>query len=73
MFNAPILKFGRSNKANLLIQVENIKEDLLAPSICKQEKMEANTLKADIEIEELEREIRTDLQLQHARDIVKLQ
>ncbi len=35
--------------------------------------MEASALKADLEIEKSEREIRTDLELQHARDIVKLQ
>ncbi len=35
--------------------------------------METSALEIDIEIEESEREIRTDLELQHARDIVKLQ
>ena len=35
--------------------------------------MKASALKADLEIEELESEIRTDLELQHTRDIVKLQ
>lgn len=75
MFNVPILKSGWSNKANLLFQADNMKEDLLAPSTCKQEKIEASVLKADIEIEESEKEkeIRTDLELQHVRDIVKLQ
>ncbi len=73
MFNIPILKPGWSNKANLLLQAENIQEDLLAPSTRKQEEIEASTLEADIEIEESEREIWTDLELQHARDIVKLQ
>ncbi len=65
MFNAPILKSGRSNKANLLLQTENIKEDLLAPSTREQEEMEISALKVDIEIEESEkeREIWTDLEL----------
>lgn len=54
MFNTPIFKFGRGNKANLFLQADNIKEDLLAPSIRKQEEMEASALEADIEIKELE-------------------
>ncbi len=72
MFNTPILKSGWSNKANLLLQADNIKEDLLAPSTREQEVMEASVLEADIEIEELEKEIQTNLELQYVRDIVKL-
>ncbi len=73
MFNVPIFKFGRSNKTNRLLQAENIKKDFLAPLTRKQEEMEVSALEADIEIEELKKEIRTDLELQHTRDIVKLQ
>ncbi len=72
IFNAPILKSGWSNKTNLLLQAENIKKDLLAPLTRKQEKMEASALEADIEIDKSEREIWTDLELQHIRDIVRL-
>ena len=73
MFNTPILKSGCSYKANLLLQVDNIQEDLLAPLTYKQEEMEVSMLEIDLEIEELERKIRIDLELQHASDIVKLQ
>ena len=73
IFNTPILKSGHSNKANLLFQANNIKEDLWALLTRKQKQMEASALEADLEIEKLEREIWTDLELQHARDIVKLQ
>lgn len=73
IFNTSILKSSHGNKANLLFQTDNIKEDLLAPSIRKQEKIEASVLEADLKIEESEREIWTDLKLQYARDIVKLQ
>lgn len=66
IFNAPILKSGQGNKADLLFQADNIKEDLLAPSTRKHEEIEASALEADLEIKESEREILTDLGLQHA-------
>lgn len=63
MCNTPILKFGQSNKTNLLLQIENIKKDLLAPLTCKQDEIEINALETDIAIKELKKEIRTNLEL----------
>ena len=45
LFNALILKSGYSNKINLLLQADNIKEDLLAPSTRKQEEIEVSVLR----------------------------
>lgn len=72
VFNSPILSSGRG-KNNLLLQPDDIEEDQFAPLTRVQEEMEANALEADLKIKELEREIRTSLDIQHARDVIKLQ
>ncbi|MCJ1346864.1 hypothetical protein MMC31_005083 [Peltigera leucophlebia] len=72
VFNSPILSSGQG-KNNLLFQPNDIIEDQFALSTRIQEEMEANALERDLEIEELEREIRTSLDIQHAWDIIKLQ
>lgn len=48
----PIFKSDWSNKANLLLQGDNIQEDLLALLTQKQEEIEESTLEADLEIEQ---------------------
>lgn len=57
MFNVPIFKLGWGNKAYLLLQTNNNKEDLLTLLIRKQEKMETSELKVDLDIENSEKEI----------------
>lgn len=72
IFNFPILSFGQG-KNNQLLQSDNIKEDQFAPLTHKQEETETDTLEIDQEMEESERKIWTSLDIQHGRDVIKLQ
>lgn len=72
IFNSPILSSGRG-KNDPLLQSDNIREDQFAPSNRKQEEMEMDALEMDQEIEESERKIWTSLDIQHARNVIKLQ
>lgn len=71
-FNIPIFS-SWSGRLNELFQLENIKEDKLAPPIHKQEEMEAKALDADLEIEEKDKETHFNFKLQHAYKIIKIQ
>ncbi|MCJ1344946.1 hypothetical protein MMC31_003151 [Peltigera leucophlebia] len=70
---APYKRFFGQGKNNLLLQPDDIIEDQFALSTRIQEEMEANALEGDLEIEESEREIWTSLDIQYARDVIKLQ
>lgn len=56
-FDLPIFKSSRSSRIDTLLQLENIEEDYLTPSIRKQEKMKVDVLDADLGVEEKKREI----------------
>lgn len=67
-FDAPILSFKSSwaIRVDGLFQPENIEEDQLALFIRKQKEIEADVLNVDLGVEEEEREIHSNLGLQHA-------
>ncbi|MCJ1345088.1 hypothetical protein MMC31_003293 [Peltigera leucophlebia] len=72
VFNLPIPSSGQG-KNNLLLQRDDIIEDQFAPLTRIQEEIKANVLERDLEIKKSEREIWTSLDIQHARDVIKLQ
>lgn len=71
-FDIPIF-FIQSGKSDELFQQENIEEDELILSTRKQEEIEAKILDIDLEVEKEEREIYSNLRLQHICEIVKIQ
>lgn len=64
VFNLPILS-SSWGKNNLFLQPNNIEEDQFAFLTHTPEKIEANALKKDLEIEKSEGEIWTSLDIQH--------
>lgn len=74
-FNLSILslKSGRSTRINAFLQPENIEKNYLALFTHKQKKIKVDILDADLRVEEEEKEIQSNLRLQYAWNIVKLQ
>ncbi len=52
-----------SNRSDELLHPENIEEDGLVPSIREQEEIEVEALDADLEVEEEDKEIQSNLRL----------
>ncbi len=71
-FDTPIFS-SRSGRSDELLQPANIEKDELMPSTRKQEKMEAKAFDTDLEVEEEDKEIQSNLRLQHACKIIKIQ
>ncbi len=71
-FDTPIFS-SRSGRSDELLQPANIEEDELASSIRKQEEIEVKAFDADLEVEEEDKEIQSNLRLQHIRKIIKIQ
>ncbi len=63
-FDTPIFS-SRNGRLDELFQPANIEEDELAPSTREKEEMEAEALDANLEVAEEDREILSNLRLQH--------
>ncbi len=61
-FDIPIFS-NRSDRSDKLFQPENIDEDELVPSTRKQEKIKAEVLDTNLEVEEKDKEIQSNLRL----------